>query len=435
MQYKLWILPLLLLAPLSAEGLKAGASRVDITPPAGLRLMGFADRTAPSTGIIDPLHARVLVLETSEERLAIVTLDVCRVFGPWWLAALREQAKNSSGISHILVVATHTHSAPIIADDENTSSGWERETLDKVSKAILTAHQQAVDAQLGIGYGSVDVGYNRRRMRPNGKVEMIWEDPERKPMGPIDARVAVLRIDDKQGHPIAILINHALHPVIFGVNGLSYSADFIGPLTATVESSYGAATVCLYIQGACGDINPYHADVPPDQDPVGKRDWTAGVIAKEVLRVAKEIHASAPELPLLQVSEDTLLFHGRWTAAAKTDFHLPVAAILIDKQIALISMPGEPFVAFQTRWRDACPVADCLFAGYANGYYGYFPTIRAAAEGGYGANDDATWIEPGAAERMLDDATIRVYQLLNSLRPNATPYITPPADQAQPAQR
>ena len=143
MHYKLWVLPLLFLAPLSAE-FKAGAARVDITPPVGLRLMGFADRTAPSTGIIDPLHARVLVLETSEERLAIVTLDVCRVFGPWWLTALREQAQASSGISHILVVATHTHSAPIIADEENTSSPWERETLDKVSKAILTAHRQAV---------------------------------------------------------------------------------------------------------------------------------------------------------------------------------------------------------------------------------------------------------------------------------------------------
>jgi len=79
---------------------------------------------------------------------------------------------------------------------------------------------------------------------------------------------------------------------------------------------------------------------------------------------------------MLQVMEDTLNFHGRWTAAAKTDFRLPVSAILINRQIALMSMPGEPFVEFQTRWRDACPVADCLFAGYANGYFGYFPTFE-----------------------------------------------------------
>jgi hypothetical protein len=219
---------------------------------------------------------------------------------------------------------------------------------------------------------------------------------------------------------------------VFGVRGLSYSADYVGPLTASVESSFGGATVCLFVQGACGDINPYHADVPPEQDPPGKRDWTAGVIAKEAVRVANEIRTSTPEHPMLQVMEDTLNFHGRWTAAAKTDFRLPVSAILINRQIALMSMPGEPFVEFQTRWRDACPVADCLFAGYANGYFGYFPTIRAAAEGGYGASDDATWIETGAAERMLDQATIRIYELLNSLRPDVQPYVPPPADQSAP---
>lgn len=411
MRHKLLALTLLFLAPLSAEGLKAGAARVDITPPLGLRLMGFADRTAPATGVLDPLHARVLVLETEEERVAIVTLDVCRTFGPWWLTSLRERAETSSGISHLVVVATHTHSAPMIEDDENASSGWERETLDKVSKAILTAHQQAVEAQLGIGYGSVDVGYNRRKLKTNGTVEMIWENPERKPMGPVDPRVAVLRVDDKQGHPIAILLYHALHPVVFGVRGLSYSADFVGPLTETVESSFGGATVCLFVQGACGDINPYHADVPPDQDPVGKRDWTGGTLAKEAVRVAKEIRTIAPEHPLLQVVEDTLAFHGRWTRAAKVDYRLSLSAILINQQIALMSMPGEPFLDFQTRWRERCPVADCLFAGYANGYFGYLPTIRQAAEGGYGASDSETWIEPGAGERMLDLATIRIYEL------------------------
>ncbi len=255
MRNRLLALSLLFLAPLSAEGLKAGAARVDITPPVGLRLMGFTDRTAPSIGVIDPLHARVLVLETAEENVAIVTLDICRTFGPWWLDSLREWAKTSSGISHLVVVATHTHSAPIIEDDATTSSSWERETLDKVSKAILTAHHRAVEAQLGIGYGSADVGYNRRKLRANGTVEMIWDDPDRKPMGPVDRKVAVVRIDDKQGRPIAVLVHHALHPVVFGVKGLSYSADFVGPLTETVESSFGGATVCLFVQGACGDIN------------------------------------------------------------------------------------------------------------------------------------------------------------------------------------
>ncbi len=167
---------------------------------------------------------------------------------------------------------------------------------------------------------------------------------------------------------------------------------------------------------------PYHADVAPEDDPVGKRDWTGRTLGKEATRVAKEIHTSAVERPLLQVVEDTLAFHGRWTAGANVTYRLSVASILINQQIALISMPGEPFLEFQTRWREQCPVAHCLFAGYANGYFGYLPTIRAAAEGGYGASDDETWIEPGAGERMLNLATIRIYELLHRLRPNPRPW-------------
>ena len=50
---------------------------------------------------------------------------------------------------------------------------------------------------------------------------------------------------------------------------------------------------------------------------------------------------------------------------------LPVTVVLINKRIALMGMPGEPFVEFQINWRDRCPVRDAFFLGYANGYFGY----------------------------------------------------------------
>jgi hypothetical protein len=94
---------------------------------------------------------------------------------------------------------------------------------------------------------------------------------------------------------------------------------------------------------------------------------------------------------------------------------LPVATVLINRRIALVGLPGEPFVDFQMNWRARCPVFDCFFLGYANGYFGYFPTIRAATEGGYGAAGTSTWIEPGAGERMVDHAVIKVYEMLGLL--------------------
>jgi len=57
-----------------------------------------------------------LVLEAGETRLALVALDVGRCFGPASMAQLREQARRAGGISYVLVVASDTHSAPVISD-------------------------------------------------------------------------------------------------------------------------------------------------------------------------------------------------------------------------------------------------------------------------------------------------------------------------------
>ena len=59
----------------AGAALKAGVAKVDITPPVGQRMYGFAAREGPATGTLDPLWARVLVLEVGEKRLAMVALD------------------------------------------------------------------------------------------------------------------------------------------------------------------------------------------------------------------------------------------------------------------------------------------------------------------------------------------------------------------------
>ena len=59
----------------AAAGLEAGAARVDITPGLGLGMYGFASRKGGATGVLDPLMARVLVLEAGETRLAYVRPD------------------------------------------------------------------------------------------------------------------------------------------------------------------------------------------------------------------------------------------------------------------------------------------------------------------------------------------------------------------------
>ena len=102
-----------------AATLKAAVAKVDITPPAGLAMYGFFDRIKDeklSTGTLDPLYARVLVLEAGQRRLALVTLDLGRTFNDSELHSLSQRVKSSAEISFLMVTASHTHSGPNILD-------------------------------------------------------------------------------------------------------------------------------------------------------------------------------------------------------------------------------------------------------------------------------------------------------------------------------
>ncbi len=94
---------------------------------------------------------------------------------------------------------------------------------------------------------------------------------------------------------------------------------------------------------------------------------------------------------------------------------LPVSTVLINKRTAMLGVPGEAFVEFQMNWRDRCPAQDCFFLGYANGFFSYFPTIRAATEGGHGVNNVWSRIEPAAGDSMVDHGVIKVYEMLGRL--------------------
>jgi hypothetical protein len=421
-------------------------AKIEITPPPGLPMYGFFDRIKEnklSTGTLDPLYARVLVLEVGERRLALVTLDLGRTFNESELAKLRQRVKNSADISLLVMTASHTHSGPNILDiySGDRPPAWETNTVEKIAGAVEQASHHLVDAQIGTKRGEVYIGYNRRQVHPDGKVTMLWTNPDKQPTAPFDPSVLVIRIDDRNGKPIAILVSYACHPVVLGSDNLRYSADFVGTMASTVEKAFDSAPLCFFLQGADGDINPYYATTPLTDGAIAKRDWTGEQLGEEVVRVAKTARALTPREPAIDFAEDVIPFRVRWNPH---DFRegllrsygqrifedhadlfisdpppeyldLHVTSLLLNKQIAAIGMPGEPFVNFQINWKDRCPVQDCLVLGYANGYFDYFPTIEAAAEGGYGAGDSNTYVELGAGERMLRRALVRVYEFLGKL--------------------
>jgi neutral ceramidase len=427
---------------LLASGIfSATAFKVDITPSSGLDMWGYSARQGQSTGTLDPLYAKGILLSDGQTQIALITLDLGRTFSFVSMELVREIAQREGGIDEVLFFASHTHSGPSILDRSSREEipKWERVMLKKISWAILQATQNLLPATLGSGSGETLIGHNRIRSQSDGSVEMFWRNATKIPTSPVDDHVGVLRIDDKTGSPIAILVNYSCHPVVLGPDNLQYSADYPGAMSQIVESEIEGA-VCLFLQGAPGDINPYFDKTPLRKNGVQLMQETGHQLGKEVVRIARAIRTTSPAVPSLQYSLETLPFNFRWdkelvlsnlsgrkTASRYKDgqhyerlfsrnLNLPVTTLLINREIVLTGMPGEPFVDFAIQARQRFPAKTTFFAGYANGHFGYFPTLEGAVRGGYGGNTLGTWIEVGAGERMLDRSLIEVYEMLGNLK-------------------
>jgi hypothetical protein len=224
--------------------------------------------------------------------------------------------------------------------------------LAQIAKAINEAHQHAVEARLGTGFGSTYIGYNRRRVNPDGTVTMVWRNETKVPTAPVDPTVSVLRLDTVDGRPLAVLVNYACHPVVFGADNLQYSADFPAVVAQVVEQAFSARPLCFFLQGAPGDINPYYATTPLEQDAAKRREWTGQRLGEEAARVAKAIQTETIPDASLDLAEDLLTFNLRWSPekfrqalleAYRTkiletfaprigqEFQLPVTTVLVNK--------------------------------------------------------------------------------------------------------
>lgn len=235
---------------------KAGVTKVNITPPVGIHLAGFALRNQPSMGVHDELYARAIVLEDGEERVALVSADLggLEVKSAQWI---RNEAYRLTGIEpgKIIVACTHTHSGPatyftryIEQLDEHYVKVLER----KILGSIFWANRELKEVSIGTGSGVVKgVGYNR----------------ESGVGGATDEELGVIRVDNRKDGVECVVLNYTCHPTVLGPKNLMISADYSGAASCFVEENL--ARCCLFTSGACGDINPLVKLSNRDKVPLG----------------------------------------------------------------------------------------------------------------------------------------------------------------------
>ena len=267
--------------------LLAGVGRSDITPEPGGSMCGYGDRgNIPSAGIHDRLSCRSLFLQWEALRIALVSCDML-VITPELREAVLERIAGAN-VDHVMIAATHTHSGP-----GGYKKGWLIERLvmgtyseamfdflaDRIAEAVLSSSRRLRPASVGFGAGEAP--------------ELTWN--RRHEGGPTDPEVGLLRVDGRDGTPLALALNFAAHPTVLSPENLHYSGDYAGLTAQRLEEATGA--VVLFFIGANGDQAPCfpgYGEWDEDHErQLEQADAIAKALSDEALRIMDSISPSA----------------------------------------------------------------------------------------------------------------------------------------------
>ena len=422
-----------------AGQLYAGTAKVDISPENTVEDHGQIfclpevppDPPVPPDNIHDPLYARVVVLKNSTVSVAIVTLDLPEFSSKWVI----DKAKSLYGIDHVVLCASHTHSGMwprgMVVDTSWTrnmqdpgvslnwpgfsADPWYAATEQKVLATIGQANANLFPARIAAGkgaYESVYLGHNRRFVRPGGGVTMMWDNPKRIPTKPADPTVRVIRIEDEAGKPRVLMVHYACHPVILMGAGV-ISRDFPGAMVDYVEQQLGESCMAMFLQGASGDIDPYEISLRGEYGFNMIRQ--SGIsLGKAALRVADDMASPEAAETSMRVKESMLKISYR-RGNGKTD--ACIMTVVINDDLAMVSMPGEVFCQHQLNLAAESPIASTFilglsYSGRGSPYMLYIPTAQAVQQGGYGATT-ASFVAADAGERMVNAAVAAIKELKN----------------------
>lgn len=433
---------------------QAGVGRVDITPPVGIEMCGYAGR-GDSTAVREPLTATVLLFEASGRPNVVVSLELLalhRDVTQRLRAKIAERLGTAKGTDKdsVIVVCTHTHYGPLTIDGFGPMSERVVEYLrtleERVLVAVDAAHESLAPVRARCGRGTTKIGVNRRELTPDGNI-VIGQSPDT----PIDRDLWLVSLErEEDGEPIGMLVNAACHPTSQTNEMTEISGDYVGAMRKIVETKNNCPV--LFLQGLCGNINPTvrNADYSSAErvgaqlaKEVGKAaksleefSLSPVVFANSVLglpaRKARSRGAAQDEVAELSAilercqeedrSESEIawytLRHELATARLRSfETGIPLPNVLCDIQVlrlgtlAIATIQGELFNEIGVEIKEHSPFSQTLTVSYNGDWIGYIPTASAYEEGGYEV-DEASRVAPRAAARIVGE-TLRLLQTLS----------------------
>ncbi|MFO0847784.1 MAG: hypothetical protein U0871_04375 [Gemmataceae bacterium] len=424
---------------------------------------GFTDRTA--TRANDRLHARCLVLDDGRVKLALVVVDSC-MLPRELVASAKRLATDTTGIptDHILISATHTHTAPTATGvfQSEPDPRYVEFLTRRIADGIKRAADNLAPAEVGWGV-SREPGevFNRRwRMKPDvlnrdpfgGTSDRVRMNPGhqnpglQEPAGTTDPEVSVLAVRTPAGRPLALFANYSLHYVgdlpplsadYFGV-----FAERVGPLVGATDPGF----VGILSNGTSGDVNNIDYRNPPRKSQPGERcRAVAEAVARSAAAAYKsatfradatlaaateelELHVRKPTPADLQRANDILSKAGRRVLQSPEEVYAR-ETVLLDKYpdtvrlklqalrvggLGIAAVPCEVFTQIGLDIKARSPIKPTFTVSLANGYNGYLPTPAQHALGGYETwRARSSYLEVEASDKIVPV----VVRLLDRVKP------------------
>jgi neutral ceramidase len=405
--------------------LRAAAGKANLDPPTGVWMTGFGNRIQPSLGTHDQLAARAVLLEEGSGQLAIVSCDLLG-FEPSTASDIRRRLAETSPIGEksILICCTHTHSGPASMPMRGAmgriDEAWLARAQERIVELVAGLPLRLQPARLAYGTTQVSgIGYNRQDQSH-----------------PIDEELIAVAVESESGETIATVTNYATHAVVLGYKNLLFSADFPGAVVRRLEELRGG--VGLYLQGACGDVDPvvyrdrgWGTGTFEDADEIGKLLAEAAIEAladsPRTADVGLRSSSKVVELPLDPApSRDALnelkLGFEAETQKAQAEPGDPAQAEMASAmlewaqelesrmardavprllavevfaaglgEVRLVGVPFETYSEIGIKIKEGLKPQRGIFVGYANGLHGYLASRWAKDQGGYGPDTACRW--------------------------------------------
>lgn len=457
----------------AAGSLRAGAAASNITPPLGEMIVG-GWKPIPAKNIHDELHARCLVLDDGDTKLAIVLCDNVGIPREVFDAA-KKKAAEATGIpaDHILTAATHTHSAttargPNKVVREKEMTAYQTFLVQRIADGIVRAAHNLEPAEIGFGTAEEPSQVFNRRWHmtpgspalknPFGGVDKVRMNPPRRdpnllrPAGPTDPQIAFLSVRSVEGRPIALLANYSLH-YVGGVRSGDVSADYFGVFAGRIEELLGAGNVeprfvGILSNGTSGDVNNIDFQGQRKRrEPYEQINRVADLVAKGVYEAHKsvefrrdvQLEALTRELTLsvrkptpeqmewaraqLESGEEgksvdkAKIYARRFERLDKSPDEISV--LLQTLQIGDVGIAAIPFETFTETGLDIKKRSPCrrtFTIELANGSYGYLPTPEQHKLGGY-----ETWMGTNNVEKEASEKIVQsLLEMFCEMDPAAT---------------